>query len=179
MAALSRVDSSGKDLPPFYLILTNFRISPPTLFPRFFLKPVNTGSLNIAHQFIAHFKIILKTRYSATSVQWEYFVGADDAEFLEKQFAPVFTAHDLMNIENRNAYVKMLVNGVPVKPFTVAMTPKPIGNMEQIEKLKELSSLKYGRPREEVETEIMEKFKSLKKPASSTIPSITPNTPTS
>ena len=30
---------------------------------------------------------------------------------LEKQFVPTFTAQDIMNIDNRNAYVKLLVSG--------------------------------------------------------------------
>jgi len=54
----------------------------------------------------------------------------------------------------------MLVNGTPTKPFSMvshwSLTPK--GSIEIVEKIKELSYLKYGRPREEVEEEIMGKY---------------------
>lgn len=52
----------------------------------------------------------------------------------------------------------MLVNGVPVKPFNSQTPFPPKGNVEAAEKLKELSYLKYGRPREEVEAEIMARY---------------------
>ncbi len=52
----------------------------------------------------------------------------------------------------------MLVDGTPVKPFSVRTQDLPPGNPEIVESLKELSFLKYGRPRDEVEKEVMDKF---------------------
>ncbi len=46
-------------------------------------------------------------------------IGTTDAEFLEKQFAPTFTAQDLENLPNRTAVAALLINGVPAKPFTI------------------------------------------------------------
>ena len=63
-----------------------------------------------------------------------------------------------MKIDNRNAYISMLINGQPTKPFNIATFAPPAGNMAIVEKVKELSYLKYGRPREEVEEEIMAKY---------------------
>jgi len=85
-------------------------------------------------------------------------VGAEDAEFLEKQFAPVFTAKDLMNIDNRNAYIKMLSGGRPVRPFNIETITPPSGDKENIAKLKELSYLKFGRDRSSVEGEVAKKY---------------------
>ncbi len=64
-----------------------------------------------------------------------------------------------MKIENRNAYMSMLINGQPTKPFNIATFPPPEGNREAVEMIKELSYLKFGRPREEVEGEIMDKYR--------------------
>ena len=66
-----------------------------------------------------------------------------------------------MNIDNRNAYLRLLVNGKPAKPFNIEVPSPPKGNIEQVEKLKEMSYLKYGKPREEVEKLILEKYKIL------------------
>ena len=85
-------------------------------------------------------------------------VGAEDAEFLEKQLLPVFGKQDLINIDNFNAYVKLLANNQTTKPFNIAILQASKGNEEKARALKEMSALKYGRPREEIEEEIKRKF---------------------
>jgi hypothetical protein len=86
-------------------------------------------------------------------------VGAEDAQFLESKFKPVFTAADIMKIDNYNAYISMLIKGQPTKPFNMATFRPPQGTMEIVEKIKELSYLKFGRERAEVEEEIMDKYR--------------------
>ena len=71
----------------------------------------------------------------------------------------MITAKDIMKIDNRNAYVSMLINGQPTKPFNIATFAPPQGNMEMVQALKELSYLKYGRDRDEIEQEIMDKYR--------------------
>ena len=85
-------------------------------------------------------------------------VGSEDAEFFEKQFTPIFSAKDIMNIDNYNCYLKMLAKGVPIKPFNIKTFAPEEGDSSKRESLKQLSYLKYGRPREEVEDEIMKKY---------------------
>ncbi len=63
-----------------------------------------------------------------------------------------------MNIDNYNAYLKLLAGGKPLKPFNISTMPPPKGNPSIVEKLKELSYLKFGREREEVEAEVMKKY---------------------
>ena len=86
-------------------------------------------------------------------------VGAEDAEFLEKQFSPVFTAKDIMNIDNMNVYLKMLSGGKPIRPFSVEFTWATGGNKEIVDSLKELSYLKYGQDRAIVEEEIAKRYR--------------------
>jgi hypothetical protein len=54
-------------------------------------------------------------------------VGTTDAEFLAKQFAPVFDIDDLQFLPNYNTAVRMMIGGVPVQPFSMAILP-PLGN---------------------------------------------------
>ncbi len=84
-------------------------------------------------------------------------IGPEDAEILAKEFAPVFSEHDLLNIEQYTAYVKMLIDNTAAKPFNMFTYPPLPGNKELAAAIKELSRLKYGRPREIVEAEIMER----------------------
>jgi hypothetical protein len=84
-------------------------------------------------------------------------IGVEDAEILQKEYAPVFSAYDLINVEQYTAYVKLLIDNTAAKPFNMLTYPPKPGNKELAEAIKELSRLKYGRPREIVEAEIMER----------------------
>ncbi|MEK7117942.1 MAG: TraM recognition domain-containing protein, partial [Patescibacteria group bacterium] len=161
MAALSRVDLFGKDFPPFYLYLDEFQnITTDSIATILSEARKYKLSLNIAHQFIAQLEENIRDAvFGNVGSICSFRIGADDAEVLEKQFTPTFSSFDLMNIDNRNAYLKLLVNGKPVKPFNIETLPPPQGDPSKIEMIKELSYQKYGHPREEVEALIMQKYK--------------------
>ena len=84
-------------------------------------------------------------------------LGAEDAEFLEKQLEPIFTKNDLVNVDNYNGFAKVLINGVLTKPFNIQGFPPTKGDQEIANALKELSRLKYGRDKDLVNREIMER----------------------
>lgn len=84
-------------------------------------------------------------------------IGVEDAEILAKEFAPVFSAYDLVNVEQYTAYTKLLIDNTAAKPFNMLTYPPRSGNKELAAAIKELSRLKYGRPREIVEAEINER----------------------
>jgi hypothetical protein len=161
MAALSRVDSFGKDMPPFYLYIDEFQnVTTDSIATILSEARKYKLSLTIAHQFIAQLDEKIKNAvFGNVGSIASFRVGAEDAEYLEKQFAPVFTASDIMNLDNHNAYIKMLSEGRPVKPFNIEAFPPPQGDASQVSKLKELSYLKFGKERSGVESEIMGKYK--------------------
>ena len=86
-------------------------------------------------------------------------VGTNDAEFLSKQFAPVFNLDDLQFVPNYNTVVRMMIGGVPVQAFSMAILP-PLGspNPQLAEALKQLSAAKYGRPKAVAEAEIFQRL---------------------
>ena len=84
-------------------------------------------------------------------------IGVEDAEVLAKEYAPVFGAYDLINVEQYTAYTKLLIDNTAAKPFNMLTYPPQPGNKELAAAIKELSRLKYGRPREIVNAEIMER----------------------
>jgi hypothetical protein len=117
-------------------------------------------SLTIAHQFIAQLDDkIKKSVFGNVGSIASFRVSSEDAEYLEKQFGPIFSKKDLSNIENLNACVKMLSRGVPQTPFSIFVPFPPRGEISFIENMKELSYLKYGREKKLVEEEIMAKYK--------------------
>ncbi|MBI5077877.1 MAG: type IV secretion system DNA-binding domain-containing protein [Candidatus Yonathbacteria bacterium] len=163
MAALSRVDMFGMGSKPndFYLYIDEFQnVTTPSIATILSEARKYRLSLNVAHQFIAQLSEEIKNAVFGNVGSLAVFrVGPEDAEFLEKKFAPTFTARDITHLDNYNAYMSMLVNGQPTKPFNITTFPPEHGNPEFAEKLKQLSYLKYGAPREEVEAEIMARFR--------------------
>ena len=167
MAALSRVDSiglpaqAGKEVPDFYLYLDEFQnITTDSISTILSEARKYRLSLTIAHQFIGQLDDKTKNAVFGNVGSMAVFrAGTEDAEFLEKQLAPVFLQTDIVNLDNFNAYVRLLANGKPVKPFSMRILPPEKGNLEQAEMLKTESSQRFGRPRAEVEAEIMAKYK--------------------
>lgn len=161
MAALSRVDSLGKELAPFYLYIDEFQnVTTPSIATILSEARKYKLSLNIAHQYIEQLDDKIKDAvFGNVGSMATYRVGSDDSKFLESQFAPIFEAKDIMNLDNFNSYIKMLSNGIPQRPFSMKAFPSPFGNPDIANSLMELSYLKYGQDRDIVESDIMAKYK--------------------
>ncbi len=50
--------------------------------------------------------------------------GANDADFLVKQFSPTFDVDDLVRLPNFHAITRIMANNIPSQPFSMAMLPK-------------------------------------------------------
>ena len=160
MASFSRVDIPQNQRSNFYLYIDEFQ-NVTTNSIETILSEARKYSLNliVAHQFIAQLEEgIKKAVFGNVGSMAALRVGVEDAEFLEQQFQPVFNAHDLMNIDNYNAYVKLLMRGQTSRPFNIHTFPVPEGTPAVAQAVKELSSIKYGRPRAEVEAEINKRY---------------------
>jgi len=114
----------------------------------------------VAHQFIAQLTDHIRDAvFGNVGSTVSFRVGATDAEFLVKQFAPVFTAGDLVNVDNFNACVKLLVEGRTAAPFNIETVRPPRGDAALAAEIAARSRARYGRNREEVETEILRRLR--------------------
>lgn len=168
-AAFSRVDTRSELLPVFYLYIDEFQnFATPSIATILSEARKYKLSLTIAHQFIAQLEDDIRDAVVGNvGTKAAFRIGTTDAEFLEKQFTPTFTAQDLENLPNRNAVLSLLVNGVPARPFTIQTQDLPPMHYEHLDAMKELSYRTYGKDREEVEAETRRKFDAAfgKKPA--------------
>jgi len=164
MAALSRVDSIGQKLPPFYLYIDEFQNVSTDSISQILSEARKYGlGLHIAHQFIAQLDDGIKNAvFGNVGSMASFRISSDDAQYLEKRFTPTFTADDIMRIPNRNAYLQMIAHGKPLSPFNIETfpldyfaKPNPAGVSD---KIKQLSFHKYGKPRQEVEDDIMRRY---------------------
>lgn len=116
--------------------------------------------LVIAHQFIAQLtEKIRDAVFGNVGSMIAFRLGIADAEFLEKQFAPTFGKQDLINIDNFNAYAKLLINGVTSPSFNIRTFPPLYGDPDRIQKIREASRARYGRDRHEVEAEALKRIR--------------------
>lgn len=147
MAALSRVDTPEDQRRDFNLYIDEFQNFTTDSISTI-LSEARKYRLNLimAHQFIAQLtEKIRDAVFGNVGSIISFRVGATDAEFLVKQFTPVFNENDLVNIDNFNAYAKILINGQTSKPFNIKTLLPEKGDKETGDKIKELSRLKYGR----------------------------------
>ncbi|MBX4199946.1 type IV secretory system conjugative DNA transfer family protein [Candidatus Parcubacteria bacterium] len=160
LAALSRAYSFGSEMPPFYLYIDEFQnITTNSISTILSEARKYKLALTVAHQFIAQLDPDIKNAvFGNVGSICAFRVGADDAKYLETQFAPAFTADDLMNIDNRHAHMKILVNGRPTSSFDMETLPPPQGVRDSVTTIMNLSKGKYGRDRKDVEHEILEKY---------------------
>jgi hypothetical protein len=161
MAALSRVDDPTRGYPPFYLHMDEFQnISTPAIASILSEARKYKLGLTIAHQFIAQLDPVIKDAVFGNAGSMATFrVGSEDAPVFEPQFLPTFTAADLMNVPNRNAFMRILANGVPTPPFSMeTMAPAKV-DLARVAMMMEQSALRHGRPRAEVEEEIQRRYR--------------------
>ncbi|NTW27072.1 MAG: type IV secretion system DNA-binding domain-containing protein [Candidatus Moranbacteria bacterium] len=159
MSALGRGDTPEDERRDFYLYLDEFQNVTTNSISQILSEARKYRlCLNIAHQFIGQLsEDISKAVFGNVGSMVVLRVGPEDAEFLEKQLAPVFTANDLVNVDNYNGFAKILINGELSKPFSLKTNAPTKGNQEAANYLKELSRLKYGRDSAIVNREIMQR----------------------
>jgi len=160
MAALSRVDALGSDLPHFYLYIDEFHnITTDSISAILSEARKYKLSLTIAHQYIAQIEEGIRDSVFGNVGNMAIFrVGSEDAEFLEPQLAPVFETQDIMNIENQHAYLRILARGTPQKPFSIRVPAPKRGSPDRSAYIKRFSAERYARPLEEVDREVRMRY---------------------
>ena len=160
IAALSRTDIPEDQRKDFYLYLDEFQnITTDSIATILSEARKYRLNLTIAHQFIKQLKEPIRDSVFGNAGSLVVFrVGPDDAEYLKNFFDPICTPQDLVNIDNFNAYVKLLINDKTSKPFNIQTIKEEIGSPERFEKIKEYSRMTYGRPKALVEEEIRKGF---------------------
>jgi hypothetical protein len=154
----------GQQFPSFYLYVDEFQNFATPDFETI-LSEARKYKLNlvIAHQFVDQLPEDIKDAiFGNVGTICAFRVGPEDAEFLEKQFEPAFTAQDINTLPMGNCYAKLLVDGFPSKPFSMTQPWKVINddvpkNPELAKEIKEMSRMKYGKPIEEINAFINER----------------------
>lgn len=174
MAAMSRADQPEDQRRDFYLYVDEFQNFITDAFSSI-LSEARKYKLNliIAHQFLGQLEQgagahgagsadLRDAVFGNAGSMMSFRIGVEDAQIMAKEFAPTFNEFDLLNVDRYNAFVKLMVHGTASKPFNMSTYPLPKPSLEQAqtaEAIRQLSRLKYGRPKNEVEQEILKASK--------------------
>ena len=159
MAAMSRANIPEAQRRDFYLYVDEFQNFTTDSFISILSEARKYRlCLNVTNQYIAQLDEGIRNAVIGNAGTLISFrVGAHDAEFLVKEFEGL-SELDLMNLDNFNAYIKLLIDGVASKPFSLRTIKPAEAEDRQIGELaRRLSRMKYGRDRSEVEKEIYER----------------------
>ena len=131
-AAMSRADIPEEDRRDFYFYVDEFQNYTTGSFAEI-LSEARKYRLNltVAHQYMN--QLDDQTRdavFGNVGSMIAFQVGSDDAEFLARQlrkFPDQIMPEDLSNLPKYHAYVRLLHDGMPTPPFSMAtFPPKPI-----------------------------------------------------
>lgn len=165
VAAMSRQDIVDKDKRrDFFLYVDEFQNFATPDFAQI-LSEARKYRLNliVANQFIGQMEEEIKNAiFGNVGTIASFRVGVTDANYLQHEFAPIFNEVDLINVDKYNAYMRTIVNGEPVRQFSIDTTKdvqkeKAMENERVAELVRELSRLKYGKSVEMVEAEIAQR----------------------
>ena len=164
MSAMSRQEIPEDDRRDFYLYVDEFQNFATPDFAIILSEARKYHlALTVANQFIGQMEEEVKNAvFGNVGTLISFRLGVTDASYIQREFQPIFTESDLINIERFHAYMKTIVRNEPVAPFSVDMTKdmtklKKDANDKIAQAINQLSRLKYGRPKELVEAEISQR----------------------
>lgn len=167
LAAMKRVDIPEAERKDFYLYIDEFQNFSTESFVNVLSEARKYRlSLVLAHQYISQLGDYRDSKvrdaiFGNVGTMILFRTGAEDAEFLEKEFAPTFEASDLVNLPNYSIYVRLMIDGVASKPFSAGtLGPKTSSNGSFADLIIENSQRHFGTPRSIVEKKIASEWSS-------------------
>ncbi len=167
MGALSRADIPAADRKRFYLYVDEFQNFITDAFATILSEARKYElALIMAHQYIG--QLVGKTgayEDAGTKMRDAVFgnvgtilsfkVGAEDAEYLAKEYAPVLSEQDVIGIPNFHCYTKLSIDNTTSRPFSMSTIYDESDRNEKMGALiREYSRMKYGRKKVFVDQEI-------------------------
>ncbi|PIR55045.1 hypothetical protein COU74_03680 [Candidatus Peregrinibacteria bacterium CG10_big_fil_rev_8_21_14_0_10_36_19] len=156
--AMSRANIPEKDRKDFYLYVDEFQNFATDSFATI-LSEARKYKLNLtmANQYISQMPDEVKDAvFGNVGTLLSFQVGFDDAEYISQQFGEEVLPSDLVSLSKYTSYMRLLVDGMPSKTFSLSTLP-PVSNGTPggfIEKVRKVSRERYSRPVAEVSEKI-------------------------
>lgn len=165
MAAMSRADIPENQRRDFYLYVDEFQNFATDAFADILSEARKYHlALIMAHQYIAQLNNtqgyekqskLKDAVFGNVGTMMSFKVGAEDAEYFEKEYAPDLSQQDILSIANFKAYIKLNIDNATSRPFSLStIWDESSKNLKVAEIIKKYSRLKHGRKKEFVDQEI-------------------------
>ncbi|MBI2450015.1 MAG: type IV secretion system DNA-binding domain-containing protein [Candidatus Nealsonbacteria bacterium] len=157
LAAMQRVDIPEEKRKDFFLYIDEFQNFATESFVSILSEARKYRlALILGHQYITQMEEEVRDAvFGNVGTIVSFRVGAEDAEWLEKEFTPEFLATDLVNLAKYNIYLKLMIDGVAGRPFSArTLAPFPGPEKSNREKIINVARERYGTPRQEVDEKI-------------------------
>ena len=166
MAAMSRADIPEEQRKNFYMYVDEFQNFATETFGEILSEARKYRlALIMAHQFIAQIWGSGSQKWDKPSIKDAVFgnagtiqsfkVGAEDAEYMEKEYAPLLSQQDIIGIANYTTYCKLNIDNATTRPFDLkTIWDNNYRNDKAAQIMKEYSRKKYGRKKKYVDIEI-------------------------
>lgn len=157
LAAMDRASMPEAERRDFYLYVDEFQNFATESFASILSEARKYRlDLTMAHQYITQMEEEVRDAvFGNVGTMVVFRVGAFDAEYLEKEFAPNFLQSDIVNLDRFNAYVRLMIGGVTSKPFSMRTIPPAVLETGNREKAIRVSRERYARPRVEIEEKVL------------------------
>jgi DNA helicase HerA-like ATPase len=127
LAAYTRADQPPQQRRDFFVYADEFQ-SMTTLAVANMLSELRKYRVGftVAHQYLAQLEPDVRHAVLGNAGTIIAFrVGGEDAPYLAREFQARFEALDLMQLENHHIYLKLMIDGMPSKPFSaITLAPK-------------------------------------------------------
>lgn len=156
VAAMSRIDIPEAERHDFFLYVDEFQNFATESFANILSEARKYRlDLIIAHQFIEQLdEIVQAAVFGNVGTIACFRVGAADAEFLAKEFMPLFDETDLVNLTKYDIYLKLMIDGVASEPFSATGLP-PVQNPDELQDtIIKVSRERYAKNKSVVEEKI-------------------------
>ena len=157
LAAMSRIDIPEEERKDFFLYVDEFQNFATEAFATTLSEARKYRlCLILAHQYITQMEETVRDAvFGNIGTSICFRVGAADAEFLEKEFLPEFSLHELVNLPKYNIYLRLMIDGLSSRPFSAKTLP-PFEKPEKKyrETIIKISRERYGASKEKVEEKI-------------------------
>lgn len=157
LAAMSRADLPEDERRDFFLYIDEFQNFATDSFSTILSEARKYRlSLTVANQFLAQMdEKTLSAVIGNIGTMVVFQMGAQDAEVLADQLGGTLTDQDLLTLPRYNAYVRLLIDGHPSRPFSLrTLQPLSPVDLRRPHIIRRASRHRYGRPSVHVEAEI-------------------------
>ena len=154
LAAMSRADTAEEYRPDFFAYIDEFSSFTTEAFASAFSEARKYRlSLTVATQFLEQLdEVTLASIFGNVGTTISFQVSQHDAEILANELGGGLLPADLLMLPKFQAYVRLLVGGVPSSPFSVRTLPpaKRRGDEQSPDTVRRTSQHRYTKPAKQV-----------------------------